>query len=174
MADELIRRSGGPLVEQCISYTTDSKYLLCGSGTVIKLFSCATGALLRSLEGHTKRVTAVAHSTTNRLQAFSAGLDGFVILWDLDDAIILRCFCLGQPISSMACHASDPTKAYVITSSGGVPELTPAYAKEPAHQYRVYSQLHGRHSFAWLINACIYNDGYRHLLNNNLQKGFGL
>ena len=60
--------SGGLL--SCVTFTRDASgsFLLAASGTVIKLFSAATGAQVRSLEGHTATVTAVAHSPTAVLQ----------------------------------------------------------------------------------------------------------
>ena len=80
------------------AFSTDSKHLLCCSGCVIKVFSCATGSQLRLLVGHTDEVTSVAHSLTSVLQAFSSSLDGMIMQWDLDDAVMLRCFCIGRPI----------------------------------------------------------------------------
>ena len=54
--------SGGLL--SCITFTRDptGSFLLAASGSVIKLFSTATGAQVRLLEGHKSTVTAVAHS----------------------------------------------------------------------------------------------------------------
>ena len=101
--------SGGSLVDHGCSFSTDNKYLLCCSGIVIKVFSCATGAQVRQLEGHTDEVTAVAHNPSNVLQACSASLDGCIVLWDLDDALMLRCFCLGTPIAAFwaSCSSGD-------------------------------------------------------------------
>ena len=41
--------SGGSLVDHGCSFSTDNKYLLCCSGIVVKVFSCATGAQVRML-----------------------------------------------------------------------------------------------------------------------------
>ena len=130
--------SGGVLTH--VAYTTDSKFLLCGSGCVVKLYSTATGAQVRQLEGHTDEITAVAHHPTSVLQAFSASLDGRIVLWDLDEAIILRVICVGQPILSMALDAAMPeAKAIVLTGSSAMPLDVPAYCHGIMHGSRVYS-----------------------------------
>lgn len=139
-ADWPAMEAGSSLVERQLAFTTDSKYLLCCSGTAVKLFSIETGALLRVLDGHTADVTAVAHVTSNVFQALSAGLDGRILLWDLDDATLLRAFCVGQPIVAMALHPTVPTTAFVLTSADlPPPEWTPRYAQGVAFGGRAYS-----------------------------------
>ena len=120
-----------------VAYTTDSKFLLCCSGCVIKVFSTATGAQVRLLKGHKDEVTAVAHHPTSVLQAISASLDGCVVLWDLDDAIVLRVVCIGVPIVAMA-SLIHTERAFVLTGTGTRPDA-PAYCHGLAGNGRVYS-----------------------------------
>ena len=131
--------SGGSLVEHDCSFSTDNKYLLCCSGNVVKVFSCKTGAQVRMLEGHTDQVTAVAHNPANILQACSASLDGCIMLWDIDGALMLRCFCLGLPIAAMAIDSTMPTDAFVLTADLPPSPTTPAYARGLAVPGRAYS-----------------------------------
>ena len=131
--------SGGSLVEHDCSFSTDNKYLLCCSGNVVKVFSCKTGAQVRMLEGHTDQVTAVAHNPANMLQACSASLDGCIMLWDLDGALMLRCFCLGLPIAAMVIDTTMPTDAFVLTADLPPSPTTPAYARGIAIPGRAYS-----------------------------------
>ena len=128
--------SGGLL--QRVAYTADSKFLLCCSGNVIKIFSTATGTQVRVLEGHTAEVTAVAHRSTSVLQAFSASLDGRLLLWDLDEAIVLRSICIGLSIVDMALDAARPDVAFVLTSEN-VPTDVPGYCQGLAGAGRVCS-----------------------------------
>ena len=133
--------AGGSLVERPVAFTTDSKHMMCCSGAAVKLFSCETGALLRVLEGHTEDVTAVSNVASNVFQGLSAGLDGRILLWDLDDATILRAFCVGRPILAMSLHATTPSTAFVLTSPEGkaAPAGTPRYAEGLAHGGRTYA-----------------------------------
>ena len=134
------RASGGMLTR--MAYTTDSKFLLCCSGCVVKLFSTATGAQVRLLEGHTAEVTAVAHHPTSVLQAFTASLDGRILLWDLDEAIVLRVICVGLPILAMALDAAQPEASAIVLTGGGdeaaLPDV-PSYCQGLVHAGRVYS-----------------------------------
>jgi NET1-associated nuclear protein 1 (U3 small nucleolar RNA-associated protein 17) len=133
-------QAGGSLVERPLEFTSDSKYVLCCSGTAVKLFACETGALLRVLDAHTDGVTAVAHVASNVFQALSAGLDGRILLWDLDDATVLRAFCVGRPIVAMALHPTAPATAFVLTAADQpAPAWTPAYAQGLAFGGRAYS-----------------------------------
>ena len=91
------------------------------------------------LEGHTDQVTAVAHNPANILQACSASLDGCIMLWDIDGALMLRCFCLGLPIATMAIDATMPTDAFVLTADLPPSPTTPAYARGLAVPGRAYS-----------------------------------
>ena len=131
--------SGGVLSH--VAYTTDSQFLLCCSGCVVKLFSTATGAQVRLLAGHTAEVTSVVHHPTLVLQAYTASLDGRILLWDLDESIVLRVICVGQPIISMALDAAEPAaKAFVLTgsSSEGAADV-PSYCQGVTAAGRVYS-----------------------------------
>ena len=113
--------SGGPLT--CVAYTRDGSgsFLLAASGCVVRLYSAATGTHVRRLEGHTAPVTNVAHSAAVVLQALSSGLDGRLILWDLDEACALRTICVGLPILAMALDETQPSSAFVLTGLAPAP-----------------------------------------------------
>lgn len=111
--------SGGLLT--AVAFTRDGagSFLLACSGCSVKVYSSTTGAEVRVLSGHTAEVTAVAQSPTSVLQAISAGLDGRIILWDLDEGIALRTICVGLPIVSMVLDTVQRDCAYVLTGEGG-------------------------------------------------------
>jgi hypothetical protein len=140
------RSSGGLLTR--IAYTSDSKFLLCCSGYVIKLFSTVTGAQVRTLVGHTAEVTAVVQHPTLELQAFSASVDGRILLWDLDEAKVLRVVCVGLPILAMALDAAQPEPTAIVLTGGGgseaPPSDVPVYCQGLVHAGRVYSVGLGR------------------------------
>ena len=101
---------------------------------------------MRLLEGHTATVTAVAHSPTVVLRALSAGLDGRLIVWDLDEAAALRVVCVGLPILSMAIDAAAPDSAFVLTgaalkagSAAAAAADVPGYCHGLAAAGRVYA-----------------------------------
>ena len=132
--------SGGVLKR--VAYTRDPQgsFLLACSGCVVKVFSAATGVQVRLLKGHTAEVTAVAHSPTSVLQGLSAGLDGQVILWDLDEAIALRTICVGLPIISMVLDSVQLATAYILTGAASSAEADasmPAYCRGLAAAGRV-------------------------------------
>ena len=143
--------SGGSLT--CIAYTRDGNgsYLLAASGCVVRLYSTATGAHVRRLEGHSAPVTSVSHSLgrlhqSDVMQALSSSLDGRLIVWDLDEATALRTFCIGLPIVSMALHETQPDSAFVLTgmapeagSAAAIAAAVPNYCRDLAGAGRVYA-----------------------------------
>ena len=131
--------SGGAI--HCVAYLDTGSYLLACSGCAIKLFSTETGVQVRLLEGHTDCVTAVAQSRASSLQAYSAGLDGRIVLWDLDEANILRVICVGLPVLSMVLNPSDPYGAFLLTSSNAQATTVsvPMYCRAQVSAGRVYS-----------------------------------
>ncbi|KAL3928227.1 MAG: hypothetical protein SGPRY_002479 [Prymnesium sp.] len=131
-----------------LSFSTDSKHLLVCSGSVVKVFSCSTGSLLRLLVGHSEDVTSARHSPSSLLQAFSSSLDGLIIQWNVDEAIPLRIFCVGKPILSLSLSPLDPQRGFVIVGNSSPPH-TPPYCSHLAQGdtvYRISLQLSKRHT----------------------------
>ena len=142
-------RSGGLL--QKVAFTSDSKFLLCCSGCVVKCFSATTGAPLRLLDGHSDEVTGVAHNPASPLQAYTASLDGRILLWDLDEAIVLRTICVGLPIVALAVDPASPDTGFILTgpSDTALEASVPDYCREIAQHGRVYSvalRVSGKHA----------------------------
>jgi WD40 repeat protein len=77
----------GPL---CLASSPDGTRALTGNGgTAALLLRVTDGAVLRSLEGHEKAVSAVAFSSDGK-KALTGSDDPNIKLWDLDSAIELR------------------------------------------------------------------------------------
>uniref|UniRef100_A0A673GCW2 WD repeat-containing protein 75-like n=1 Tax=Sinocyclocheilus rhinocerous TaxID=307959 RepID=A0A673GCW2_9TELE len=78
--------------------STDSRFLLCASGDLVKVYSTRTEEWLHSLQGHTNQVTGIALNPANHLQVYSCSVDGTVKLWDFIDGILIKaayeCNCL--------------------------------------------------------------------------------
>jgi len=99
--------SGGRISPGILLFTKDAKYFLCAVGSVIKLFSVATGATVQVLRGHTAAVTALALDPTNSQRLVSGGSDGTVRFWDYIDARQhSECVELAGPVFGMAMHAN--------------------------------------------------------------------
>ena len=60
------------------------------TGNDVRVVSVHTGQTVRVLSAHTQAVTTVTSNPSNPLQVYTAGLDGFVRLWDYDDAVVLK------------------------------------------------------------------------------------
>uniref|UniRef100_A0A8B9K532 WD repeat domain 75 n=1 Tax=Astyanax mexicanus TaxID=7994 RepID=A0A8B9K532_ASTMX len=77
------------------------RFLICGSGDSVKVFSTSTEECVHVLEGHTDQVTGVALNPANHLQVYSCSADGTVRLWDFIDGILIKTFIFGYPILSL-------------------------------------------------------------------------
>uniref|UniRef100_A0A673GCJ1 WD repeat-containing protein 75-like n=1 Tax=Sinocyclocheilus rhinocerous TaxID=307959 RepID=A0A673GCJ1_9TELE len=78
--------------------STDSRFLLCASGDLVKVYSTRTEEWLHSLQGHTNQVTGIALNPANHLQVYSCSVDGTVKLWDFIDGILIKTFIIGYPL----------------------------------------------------------------------------
>ncbi|KAM3917040.1 WD repeat-containing protein 75 [Leptodactylus fuscus] len=75
--------------------SVDSKYLLCVSGSTIKVFSTLSEECIHVLWSHSDLVTGIELDPNNSLQVYSCSLDGTVKLWDFFDGALIKTFSVG-------------------------------------------------------------------------------
>jgi WD40 repeat protein len=83
----------------------------------IRLWELESGALLKTLEGHSEGITSVAVDPTGRFIA-SGDKDRTVRVWDIKSGNLLR--TLNGHAHQVFAVAIDPTGQYVVSSSGTV------------------------------------------------------
>ncbi|XP_028847486.1 WD repeat-containing protein 75 [Denticeps clupeoides] len=81
--------------------SVDSRFLLCASGDLVKVFSTSTEEWVHVLQGHTNVVTGITLNPANQLQVYSSSADGTVRLWDFTDGILIKTFVIGYPIATL-------------------------------------------------------------------------
>ncbi|XP_041366486.1 WD repeat-containing protein 75-like [Gigantopelta aegis] len=92
-------RAGTNIVDVKPLFSHDSKLLFCCAGYNVKVVSTDSGECIRELKnGHTDRVTGLAINPVCKLQLFTCGLDGQIIFWDYSDGVIVRKYCVNQPL----------------------------------------------------------------------------
>lgn len=105
-----------------VVFTTDSNYFFSCNAKTIRIISVETGQVVRILSasteegGHADTVTCVMLNPKNSLQLYSTSLDGTIKLWDFNDAILLRTFEVGTPISHMTMHEGAPNDVYLVVT----------------------------------------------------------
>ncbi|KAL2081378.1 hypothetical protein ACEWY4_023231 [Coilia grayii] len=97
----VVRCGGSKINTRAPIITVDSRFLLCVSGDLVKVYSTKTEELVRVLEGHTNQVTGIALNPANHLQAYSCSADGTIMLWDFTDGILIKTFVVSYPILSL-------------------------------------------------------------------------
>ena len=91
-------------IRQTVAFSPDGQTLACmGKGDKIVLWSITTGAKVRELSGHSKRVQSIAFSADGRTLA-SGSLDETIILWDVADGSKLATL----PSHELGCLAISP------------------------------------------------------------------
>ncbi|KAI7901524.1 quinon protein alcohol dehydrogenase-like superfamily [Cokeromyces recurvatus] len=120
----LSKYAAGNISEYPIEFTKDSKYFFSSTGSCVKIFSTATGAIVKSLSqspalgGHSKKITRVILNPKNHLQLYTASLDGTIKLWDYNDDILLKTYNVNAPIQCMVMSPEAPGHAYIVVKSG--------------------------------------------------------
>lgn len=104
-----------------VVFTSDSNYFFSCNAKTIRVLSVETGQVVRVLSssteegGHKDTVTSVMLNPKNLLQLYSASLDGTIKLWDFNDAVLLKTYEVGVPITYMVVHESIPNDIYLTT-----------------------------------------------------------
>ena len=108
-----------------VAWSPDGSYILTGQGLMniggdnpdshAKIWNATTGTLVRTLEGHTARVTSVSWGLDGKTVA-TASFDGTVRIWDTQDGQLLQNRQLDAPIYGIAWH---PNKPELLTVGGG-------------------------------------------------------
>lgn len=79
-------------------FSSDSNFLFCCSGLVVRVFNTSNGQCAQWLRGHKDVVTGLALNPTNKLQLFSCGLDGVINQWDYLDGVLLKSHDFHLPV----------------------------------------------------------------------------
>ncbi|XP_077978936.1 WD repeat-containing protein 75-like [Glandiceps talaboti] len=90
---------GSSLVAIRTIFSSDSRYLMCCCGHIVKVLSVASGECVHELRGHKDMITSIAINSQNQLQLFSSSLDNTIKQWDYSDGILLRTYDILQPVS---------------------------------------------------------------------------
>ncbi|KAI8071202.1 quinon protein alcohol dehydrogenase-like superfamily [Gongronella butleri] len=121
----VVRAAGGNMCQTPLSFTTDSRYFFTGVGCSIKIYSIATGAVVKVLSppnsagAHQDKVTAVVLNPDNPLQLISASMDGTIKIWDYNDEVLLRTFQMGGPVKQLILSPAQPDYAYILVTPPG-------------------------------------------------------
>ncbi|KAL7312542.1 NET1-associated nuclear protein 1 [Mucor circinelloides] len=117
------KNAGGNISEYPVEFTKDSKYFFSSVGSCVKIFSMATGAVVKVLSqspatgGHSNKITRVILNPKNHLQLYTASLDGTIKLWDYNDDILLKTYNVNAPIQSMVMSPEASGYAYIVVKS---------------------------------------------------------
>ncbi|XP_007253300.3 WD repeat-containing protein 75 [Astyanax mexicanus] len=112
----VVRCGGNKINFRAPIITKDCRFLICGSGDSVKVFSTSTEECVHVLEGHTDQVTGVALNPANHLQVYSCSADGTVRLWDFIDGILIKTFIFGYPILSLYVSEKHAGVIFVIVA----------------------------------------------------------
>ncbi|KAF9351527.1 WD repeat-containing protein 75 [Mortierella sp. NVP85] len=130
-----------------VVFTSDSNYFFSCNAKTIRILSVETGQVVRVLSssaeegGHMDTVTSVMINPKNLLQLYSASLDGTIKLWDFNDAVLLRTYEVGVPITHMIIHERIPDCVYLTTKK----KSTKHTHQHQAKKYGEYLVLGGRY-----------------------------
>ncbi|KAI8388924.1 WD40-repeat-containing domain protein [Radiomyces spectabilis] len=115
--------AGGKISEYPIVFTKDSKYFFSCVGSCIKVFSVATGAIVKvlskspALGGHSRQITGIMLNPKNPLQLYSCSLDGTIKLWDFSDEVLLKTLHVEHEVHQMVISPSNPDHAFIVVKN---------------------------------------------------------
>ena len=112
---DLIRTFKG--TTNCVTFSSDSNYLISGSENLIKLWSVNSGEMIRSFKGHHHTVMDVAFSTDKK-HIISVGLGGVIKWWSMQGKLLVSSI----PFSNGEWITITP-KGYFNASKNGVKYL---------------------------------------------------
>ncbi|XP_043927041.1 WD repeat-containing protein 75 [Protopterus annectens] len=112
----VVRIGGSKLILRKVLFSLDSKYLLCISGDLVKVYSTATEECVHILRGHKDLVTGLFLNPRNHLQLYTCSVDGTVKVWDFTDGILLKTFVVGWRLYSLYCCFGTEDKIFSIAS----------------------------------------------------------
>ncbi|KAG1472336.1 hypothetical protein G6F56_001597 [Rhizopus delemar] len=118
----LSKSVGGNISRYPVEFTKDSKYFFSSVGSSVKVYSMATGAVVKVLSqtpttGHSAEITCVMLNPKNPLQLYTASLDGTIKLWDYNDNILLKTYNVRSPIQFMVMSQVTPNDAYIVVKT---------------------------------------------------------
>ncbi|KAG0740570.1 hypothetical protein G6F62_009074 [Rhizopus arrhizus] len=119
----LSKTAGGNISQYPVEFTKDSKYFFTSVHSSVKVYSMATGAVVKVLSqstlagGHSDKVTCVILNPKNHLQLYTASLDGTIKLWDYNDNILLKTYHIRSPIEYMVISQETPNDAYIVVKT---------------------------------------------------------
>jgi hypothetical protein len=103
----------------CMAFSPDSKYLLAGDGTVLRMWDLATGKLYREFDDHTEKVACVAFAPDGQHFAY-AGFNQKIHLWDLEKNKLAKTFEGHE--SPVATLAFSPDGKLLASGSLAIPD----------------------------------------------------
>ncbi|XP_072541570.1 WD repeat-containing protein 75 [Salminus brasiliensis] len=115
----VVRCGGNKINFRAPIITKDCRFLICGAGDLVKVFSTSTEECVHVLEGHTDQVTGVALNPSNQLQVYSCSADGTVRLWDFIDGILIKTFTFGYPVFSIYVSEKHVGVIFVVVPMAG-------------------------------------------------------
>ncbi|KAG1180586.1 hypothetical protein G6F70_000578 [Rhizopus microsporus] len=145
----LSKSAGGNISQYPVEFTKDSKYFFTSVHSSVKVYSMATGAVVKVLSqspltgGHSDKITCVILNPKNHLQLYTASLDGTIKLWDYNDNILLKTYIVRSPIEFMVMSPETPNYAYIVVKTNDEENNSTIYrytfGDDNATRRRIYS-----------------------------------
>ncbi|XP_005996584.1 WD repeat-containing protein 75 isoform X2 [Latimeria chalumnae] len=110
----VVHCSGSKINYRRAVFSIDSKYLLCASGDLVKVYSTATEESVHLLQGHKDLVTGILLNPRNHLQLYSSSSDSTIKLWDFTDGILIKTFLVGYTLYAIYTSSADENSIFAI------------------------------------------------------------